>query len=398
VNSTVEGDNQTLSGHVTPLVSVLMAVYNTESFLRPAIESVLAQGLSNLELIIIDDGSHDGSPEIAREYVSSDHRIVFLQNIENRGASGTLNRGLQVARGRFITRQDSDDISMPERLERQVDFLERNPDIGAVGCAVTIIDSFGSCVKEKEFPLSNSEIQKKIIDQMCFCGPTVMTARWIFSSAGFFFDNELSGSEDYDLCLRLGEVSHLANLKDRLYCYRQHSNSVSQRERTRQMLRKARALEKAWQRRAQSGVEKVDELSTAVARDYLRAAILSYLSGHRDQSEEVLGRVFRLSPDLVNDFALLEKIVRSYVDFNCAETAVDSLNGLFRELLPRNPTTRKIYSMLIAEVHMREVFLAARTNQLHGARSHLWHGLRHNPRWLRNRGVWSILRSLITDN
>ena len=116
-----------------PLVSVVMPVYNTEKYVGEAIESILGQTFSDFEFIIVDDGSRDRSPAIIRDYERSDERIRCLRLERNAGTAAAKNHGIAAATGEFIAGMDSDDVSLPERLGKQLEFLRANPDIGAVG-------------------------------------------------------------------------------------------------------------------------------------------------------------------------------------------------------------------------------------------------------------------------
>ena len=116
-----------------PLVSVIMPVYNGEKYLAEAIDSILGQSFTDFEFLIVDDGSQDNSAEIIRSYEKRDRRIRFIQLERNMGAAAARNRGIAAATGKFITMMDCDDISLPERLQKQVDFMQSNPEIGAVG-------------------------------------------------------------------------------------------------------------------------------------------------------------------------------------------------------------------------------------------------------------------------
>ncbi len=125
-----------------PKVSVLMPVYNGALFLRSAIESILNQSFVDLELLIIDDGSTDSSADIIHSF--DDLRIRYIKNEENLGIVKSLNKGLTLARGIYIARMDADDISLPQRLQRQVDFLDANPETGICGSNAITIDSEGN--------------------------------------------------------------------------------------------------------------------------------------------------------------------------------------------------------------------------------------------------------------
>src|SRR6185369_3616134 len=120
-----------------------MPVYNTERYLAAALKSVLAQSFTDFEFIILDDGSTDSSVHIVREFAENDDRIRFFP-LEHRGYVSVLRRGLNHCRGEFVARMDSDDISMPERFEKQLQYLRANPDCVAVGTRVVLIDPYGS--------------------------------------------------------------------------------------------------------------------------------------------------------------------------------------------------------------------------------------------------------------
>jgi glycosyltransferase involved in cell wall biosynthesis len=373
----------------TPKVSVLMSVFNTQACLGEAIESVLNQTLTDIELIIIDDCSTDDSWPIVLTYARQDSRVVALQNEKNNGASLALNSGLARVRSEYITRHDSDDVSLPCRLQKQVAFLERNPEVGAVGASVLLIDSEGKPLRIASFPRADEDIQSALLDYMCFCGPTVMVRRPIFEKIGFRFNDALSGAEDYDLCLRLAEVTRLANLEEPLYQYRQHGTSVSHRLRFHQLLRKAIALEQAIHRRF--GPVPSGRALTNVARDYLRVAVLGQAGGEFARSHDCLARALVLNRDLFNDTGLVEKIVRKYTPRSSVRAALNFTEGLFRDLFPANRRLRRMKRRLISELHVQEVFLGASRKQHKLVDKHLWPAVRTNPTWLMNRGILTLL-------
>ena len=117
----------------SPRVSVVMSVYNGERYLAEAIDSILGQSMSDLEFIVIDDGSTDGTPRILEKYTARDERVWVVRNERNLGLTRSLNRCLSLARGEYFARQDADDISLPERLALQVQLLDANPHVGAIG-------------------------------------------------------------------------------------------------------------------------------------------------------------------------------------------------------------------------------------------------------------------------
>ena len=136
----------------SPKISVVMSCYNRENFVRDAIESILNQTYTDFEFIIIDDCSTDKTPEIIQEYADKDNRIVYIRNEENMDYNYNLRKGFKLAKGEYIARMDDDDISLPERFEKQVSYLDEHPDITVLG---SLIDIFGelkieSWVKETD--------------------------------------------------------------------------------------------------------------------------------------------------------------------------------------------------------------------------------------------------------
>ena len=139
-----------------PKVSVVMSVYNGERYLSEAIESILQQTFTDFEFIIVDDGSTDGTGSILGN--CTDSSIVHLRNRENIGLTRALNRGLEVASGEFVARQDVDDVSFPSRLARQVSYLEKNPSVGVLGTQMEMVDESKRVVRTYKAPCSHSLI------------------------------------------------------------------------------------------------------------------------------------------------------------------------------------------------------------------------------------------------
>jgi hypothetical protein len=211
-------------GH--PVVSVVMSVFNGERFLPACMDSILAQRFADFEFIIVNDGSTDGTVSILEEYREADPRIR-VDHQENRGLSPALNRGIGVARGDYIARMDADDIAVPDRLGRQVDFLERHPRVGIVGGTVEFIDGTGRSLRLSANPASDGELRAALQDDVCpFWHPTVLMRREIVERLGGY-RAVVNGAEDYDLWWRLSEHCELANLQAVLVRYRLHPFQMS---------------------------------------------------------------------------------------------------------------------------------------------------------------------------
>ena len=210
----------------SPLVSVVMPVYNAERYLRAAVESVLGQTFRDFELICVDDGSRDSSLATLREYEGRDPRMRIVSRA-NTGIVGALNDGLQEARGELVARMDSDDISLAERFEKQVAFLNANPDHVLVGSQVMLIDPEGADL----CPKRDTEFTHERIDwahlnhRWPLVHPTVMMRKSAVDAVGQY-RTKYQWLEDLDLFLRLAEVGKLASLPDVLLRYRLHTGSV----------------------------------------------------------------------------------------------------------------------------------------------------------------------------
>jgi glycosyltransferase involved in cell wall biosynthesis len=210
-----------------PIVSVVMPVYNSEHYLRAAVESILAQTLSDFELIAVDDGSTDGSASILADFCKQDERVVIISSPQNQGIVSALNRGLQMARGEYIARMDSDDISLPERFERQVEFLETHPQVGVLGSKAIFMDSYGRDIARVGHPIGDLSIRWTSLLANVFFHPTVMIRRSILTDYDLGYRPDFQSVEDYDLWVHLLAHTQAANLDRPLVRYRVHAESIS---------------------------------------------------------------------------------------------------------------------------------------------------------------------------
>jgi glycosyltransferase involved in cell wall biosynthesis len=240
--------SETQNGKV-PTISVLMPVYNTARFLEEAIQSVLAQTFADFEFIILDDGSTDGSIDIVRRFAERDDRIRFVP-LEHRGYVSVLCHGLSLCRGEFIARMDSDDVCMPERFEKQINFMRANPDVVACGSRITVVDPFGSPLDHPQHKLAHEEIEQELLFGVgwAMVHPVVMMRRDAVMKVGNYRD-DLVVSEDLDLFLRLAEHGKVANLPEVLLHYRQHLQSVNYTKYDQQKAVKRQICGEAYKRR-----------------------------------------------------------------------------------------------------------------------------------------------------
>lgn len=208
-----------------PIVSVVMPVYNGSQYLREAIDSILNQTFKDFELIIVNDGSTDNSEDIILSY--KDPRLCYIKNEKNSGICITLNKGLDYAHGKYIARMDCDDISLPERFKKQVDYLERHQNIGAIG---TDIITFGEGLDERYFDFVHDQYGCKagLLFATCFAHPTVMLRTSIINEHKLRYDDAYRGLEDFELWYRLSKYSDIVNLPEALVKYRLHKSQVTQ--------------------------------------------------------------------------------------------------------------------------------------------------------------------------
>jgi len=241
------------------IVSVLMPVYNAERYVAQSIESILVQTFADFEFIITDDGSTDGSLKILEAYAAKDKRIR-LTSRRNKGLTPTMNEMLRQARGELIAIIENDDLALPERLARQVEFLQSQPDFVCVGGAQELIDEKGRLLTRLELPLHNDRIQQlALAGHGSICHPGSMIRRSALMKIGGY-DETMRLAHDLDLWLRLGEVGSLANLKDVVVKYRLHKSSLSEQKGIQQRQEAREACERAWRRRGIEGHFEATEL------------------------------------------------------------------------------------------------------------------------------------------
>jgi glycosyltransferase involved in cell wall biosynthesis len=209
----------------SPAVTVLMSVFDGEAYLTKAIESILDQTFSDFEFLIINDGSTDETGSILEHEAKRDARIKVFEQ-DNQGLVASLNFGLRKARGQLIARIDADDIAYPQRLEKQVAFMDDHPELLALGSAITLIDEQGRTVKEINYPTGSNKVKSAMMLGSKLAHPAVMMRREQVIQAGAYRE-ACRHAEDYDLWLRLLEIGEIDNLDEPLIYYRQHDKKIS---------------------------------------------------------------------------------------------------------------------------------------------------------------------------
>jgi glycosyltransferase involved in cell wall biosynthesis len=210
-----------------PAVTVLMSVYNGGPLLAQAVDSILAQSFTDFECLIIDDGSTDGAVELLRAI--GDPRLRLVRNPCNVGLTASLNRGIDLARAPLIARMDADDISMPNRLERQVEVFRLRPALGLLGSWAELIDITGRKAGQIRLPVEHQEIARAILRDNVFVHPSVMARTHVLREVGGY-PVDFAVAQDYAMWLRIVLRYEVANLPEVLVQYRIHSEQISHKK------------------------------------------------------------------------------------------------------------------------------------------------------------------------
>ncbi len=255
-------------------LSVLMPVYNERAeFFRQAIDSVLEQTFRDFEFVIIDDGSTDEETvEVLNELPDRDSRIRLIRG-PKQGYTNALNQGLKLCRGELICRQDSDDWSELERFERQIQFMEKYPDVSLLGSNMMFHDENGHAFRRTDLPLTFEDIITHLPHMNPFCHGSVCFRKTAAETAGAY-RHELEPTEDYDLFSRICDKFRAANLPDVLYHLRRTNRAVSV-TRTREQVKKTMMVQILTQMRKKGIPENIAQVSEYVETE--RSSDLDYL-------------------------------------------------------------------------------------------------------------------------
>ena len=214
----------------SPKVSVIMPAFNREKFIAESIRSVLNQSFKDFELIVIDDGSTDKTLSVANEF-SSDPRVKIFKNDSNLGIAKTRNKAVKFALGDYIAPLDSDDIWLDrEKLRKQVEFLDENPDYAMLGGDIMHIDLNSTPVKKVLFPIYDSLIRNIILQFNPFAQSTLLIRKSAIEKFGGY-STEYAICDDYDLWLKIGTKFKFTNIPQVLCGYRIHGNNITQTRR-----------------------------------------------------------------------------------------------------------------------------------------------------------------------
>jgi glycosyltransferase involved in cell wall biosynthesis len=294
---------------VVPKVSVIMPAYNADRYIAQAIESILGQSFRDFELLVLDDGSTDGSLNMAKAYESKDSRVRVLAR-QHRGVVKSMRELINNARGDYIAFMDADDVSLPDRIEKEVAFLDAHPGCVAVSGWLELVNARGQPIRVIDYPLDHAEIDRRnLAGCMAFVHGAAMIRREAVASVPA---SEHAYASDLDFWLRVGEAGRLANIPHVLLQYRLHAGSISEAHLDEQFASMQAICQTAWDRRGTVGGEFKGEKNWRYATDVpTRHKILTdfgwmaWRNGHRETWWSYAWEALRLRPFALSSWKLL---------------------------------------------------------------------------------------------
>lgn len=373
-------------------VSILMSVYNGEKYLKQAVDSILGQTFGDFEFIVVDDASTDGTAAVLDSY--ADVRIVRVKNAERTGLANSLNKGLSIAQGEYIARQDADDFSLPNRLEHEVKFLDEHPDIGLVGTACFQFSDSGMGEGLCKMPTDDQEIQYELLMRNCFIHGSVMARRSILHQVSGY-NGEFLAAQDYDLWLRLAEVTRLANLPEPLYRWRRGNGLKTRRFRWEKY--SLRAVEAALERREVAPSDLAPEQRESLARRYLTWAVACYIAGSINLALDYVSRAVLAWSGLRGniDWLIAPKGFVNYawtVIPSWGEEFVQAIKFVGKHLLASGVITSGQARRMIGRADLVVAIQSAKQGATLSATVHTIHAVRYAPCSVWNYLMQHILR------
>lgn len=251
LNAGIPDDEKNKDMTHEPKISVLISAYNSEKYIEQALKSIYNQTYQDFEVIIVDDGSTDRTSEILLNL--KDSRTCIYRNPENLGLTKSLNIGLKLCRGEYVARMDADDISYPQRFEKQIEFLKENPDCIVLGCWCDRIDSNGKIHGAYDRrPTKPTDIRRRLLYGNCIAHPTAMALRALLVEVGGY-NEKYAYAQDHDLWLRLSERGQIHNIDEYLFGLRFWPENITAKERGQQYKFSKLAIQEALQRRKLAG-------------------------------------------------------------------------------------------------------------------------------------------------
>lgn len=382
-------------------VSVLIPTYNRKAYLREAIDSVLAQTYTDYEIIVVDDGSTDGTGEaLAAAY---GEQIRYVRQ-DNQGESVARNRGLELAQGEYVALLDSDDLWLPEKLARQMTAIETDAKVGLVFCQSWIIDGEGRRVHDIPHG-THLRNGKLTLEGLCLhnriSGPsTTLIRRAVLNHIGGF-DPDIHFGEDWDLWLRIAMHYELAFVPEPLACIRRHHGTQcyypSVERNAQRLAQHLTILEKAF---ASWPDEPPTELRRlAIGYQYAQAFLAEEAVGNTDAATQNMLMASRLTPALMHEEETFGQLIVNHAaiiaeraDEVSLSEAMDYAQRVLQRLCTAVTGNGAFERKVMAAVHATLGFIAYRQKQRPAVtRTHFLRAIRLDQRWLLNGGLLSIL-------
>lgn len=376
-----------------PAVTVVIPAFNHERYVERCITSVLAQTFTNFEIIVVDDGSQDRTPDILRRY---EDRITLIRQ-DNRGTQAARNTAIRASAGQYIALLDSDDVWLPNKLARQVEAFTSRPGVGLVYGQAHIVDANDVCIGTNlGKPIADPSLQyEQILIENPIPALTAMVRKECFDMVGLF-DERLVGAADWDMWLRISARWLVLALPEPLARYRVHDTNTTDHLRKSKLLltEHLQVLEKAFA----DPSRRVSELTRnqALARYHLVGAELAACSGDATQAGVETAKALTLDPML--ETTTPQHLIGQIVHF--AHVYCEGMDSgaryrrFFREffaaLQPCSPGVKRLKNSVVSDATMSRAFASRGQGGPGDIRSLLLMGVMAQPKWLLNRGVRSI--------
>lgn len=305
------------------LISVIMSVYNGEKYLRDAIESILCQTYKKFEFIVINDGSTDKTLEILEFYSRKDNRIKIINNKINKGLIYSLNKGISLAKGKYIARMDADDISEKNRLEEQLKYLEKNKSVAMCSTYIKIFkNSLKQITKVFKTDTEYERIKVKLLFRNYIAHPTIMIRKDIVEKYKLKYESEDKGMEDYGLWLKLIKKEEIVTIPQPLLKYRFLSNSISSK-----VLKNPREykviLKKIYRRELSDIFSKLSETEIDI---HIEIVLINNIENYEYSLEEKINYLKKLKKLLEQERKYKEKIVEKEISDRITECYINHCN------------------------------------------------------------------------
>jgi glycosyltransferase involved in cell wall biosynthesis len=382
-----------------PKVSVVIPTYNRRTYITQAVDSVLSQTLRDLQIIVIDDGSTDGTGELL-DRVYGD-RILHLGQ-RNAGASAARNAGIQRARGDYLAFIDSDDLWLPHSLERRVELLEQHRELGGVSSQLWIVDEAGERLGRRPFrherPGGVMDFRTVLLEPCMDPTSSLYRRRWV-EDAGRF-DPSIRHGEDWDLSLRIAAKHPLAFIAEPLACRRVAGGRVSQvgdaPSADRRLADHVRVVEKNSHLFPGDLLKRARLRGAALAKEYAEAGVLAAVRGDHALGNAHFVRALALDRASWEDGRRISELLLQHarpIARASGGTVADRFVGERCRHLPAElaPVVTRHAKRLMGELYIELAFTEASRQRWPVVRRNLMRGLRRDPTWLANRGVLSIL-------